>query len=423
MVENKKKEGSCTCKKCNRTILERNFYKNRQGERVDQCKDCMTLHLNNFQPETFMWILQKLDYPYIPTAWNVIRDKVFAENPKKMAGTAVLGKYISKMRLMQWKNHGWADSQMLEAKEQKKMEEAEGKVKQAVITSEYAGLSEPELREKVQMGEITLSEYRSIAPIEDQYRAFVEGGLPRQIPTVNTNPFAPKIYEGLDIPNPAQELEKDDILYLLMKWGKEYSPEEWIELEKSYKEIENACEYLDPDTKHTLILICKTSLKANQSLDIGDIDSFQKLSRVLDTLRKSANLTAVQKKKDREEGERPMTSVGELVAYLEKNGGKIPSYKIDAPYDIIDKIISDQKEYTKNLIYRDTALAKQIEDYIKRKEAIAGVLEREDEREAGNIYEITDGDFSDHIMTEQELALQTARAAALEEQGGYDGIE
>jgi hypothetical protein len=42
----------------------------------------------------------------------------------------------------------------------------------------------------------------------------------------------------------------------------------------------------------TLKLICKTSLKANQLIDMGDVEGFQKMSKVYDSLMKSGNFTA-----------------------------------------------------------------------------------------------------------------------------------
>lgn len=415
MAEVKKKEEHMYCIKCNRTVLERNFYKLRnQAARYNVCKQCLTMHVNNFEPDSFMWILKELDYPYVPVTWNQIRDKIFAENPNKMAGSTVLGKYISKMKLVQWKDYGWADSQELQQRQLEKVQKAAIDKQISDNATSYIGMSEQELRKKAEDGEISIAEYRAYAPVEDQYKAFVAGEAPQEKHLVNDSPFQKAIYADIEIPDPTKELTDDDILYLLMKWGKTYKPEEWIELEKMYTEIENSCQALDPDTKNTLVLICKTSLKANQSLDIGDIDSFQKLSRVLDTLRKSANLTAVQKKKDQLAGAASMTSIGQLVAYLEKNGGAIPRFQITAPVDIIDKVIQDQKDYVKNLVYRDTALAKQIQDYIKRKESVAASLQREEERQAGLYDEITNEDLSDYAMTEQELAAATAEAIAYE---------
>jgi len=52
----------------------------------------------------------------------------------------------------------------------------------------------------------------------------------------------------------------------------------------------------DADTRSTLILICKNNLKMNQAIDQGDLEGYQKLARVSDTLRKSAKFTAAQNK-------------------------------------------------------------------------------------------------------------------------------
>ena len=119
----------------------------------------------------------------------------------------------------------------------------------------------------------------------------------------------------------------------------------------------NSFDIQDADSKNTLIFICKTYLKMNQAIDIGDVEGYQKLSRVYDQLRKSAKFTAAQNKEEKADF---IDSVGELVAYCEKNGGQIPRYEIKTPYDIVDKIINDLKEYNRSLIYEDTALARQI---------------------------------------------------------------
>jgi hypothetical protein len=41
-----------------------------------------------------------------------------------------------------------------------------------------------------------------------------------------------------------------------------------------------------------LKLVCKTSLKANQLIDIGDIEGFQKMEKAYNSLMKSGNFTA-----------------------------------------------------------------------------------------------------------------------------------
>ena len=40
-------------------------------------------------------------------------DKAFAKDPMKMNGMSVFGKYLSKMKLKQWKDYSWADTERL----------------------------------------------------------------------------------------------------------------------------------------------------------------------------------------------------------------------------------------------------------------------------------------------------------------------
>ena len=33
--------------------------------KMDICKKCLTMHVDNWNPETYKWILQEIDVPYI----------------------------------------------------------------------------------------------------------------------------------------------------------------------------------------------------------------------------------------------------------------------------------------------------------------------------------------------------------------------
>jgi hypothetical protein len=70
------------------------------------------------------------------------------------------------------------------------------------------------------------------------------------------------------------ELTEEDRLYLRLKWGKSYRPEEWVRLEQLYNEMMDSYDIQTAGHVDTLKLICKTSLKANQLIDIGDVDGF-----------------------------------------------------------------------------------------------------------------------------------------------------
>ena len=87
-----------TCTRCKKTMSETKFYTYKDGSKVELCKDCISAHVNNFEPDTFLWILEKMDIPYIPQEWNSLRDKAYQQDPKKIGGPAVLGRYIAKSK-------------------------------------------------------------------------------------------------------------------------------------------------------------------------------------------------------------------------------------------------------------------------------------------------------------------------------------
>ena len=61
---------TCYCKKCGRTKASKEFYQSHNTEKypsgyLDFCKDCFTMHVDNYNPETYIPLLQELDIPYI----------------------------------------------------------------------------------------------------------------------------------------------------------------------------------------------------------------------------------------------------------------------------------------------------------------------------------------------------------------------
>lgn len=382
-----------TCDKCGKSMDEINFYTYKNGKKTELCKKCLTMHINNFEPNTFLWALEKMDVPYVPEEWNILRDKAYAKDPYKMNGMSVFGKYLSKMRLKQWKDYSWADTEKIaQEKEEKTQKDLEQQKK-----------FEESMKQQLEKGEISEAEYKTMVSTPTQNAELAVKAPKNEIGTDNFYDENNFISED-ELIDPAAELTQEDKIYLAMKWGRLYKPNEWVELEKKYEEMTSSFDIQDSDTTGTLILICKTYLKMNQAIDCGDMDGYQKLSRVYDSLRKSAKFTAAQNKEVKSDF---VDCIGEMVAYCEKNGGQIPRMKIDAPNDIVDKVIMDLKEYTRSLIYDDKSLAQQIENYIKQREnADAMKKDREEAKEKGyNQIEIKDRDYQayfENIAKEKE---------------------
>ena len=374
---------TCSCKKCGKTMDENNFYTYKNGQRTEICKKCLTMHVDNFNPDTFLWILEKMDVPYVPVEWNVLRDRAYAKDPSKMNGMTVLGKYLAKMRLKQWKQYSWEDTEKIKAEQEQHRLELIEKQKEFEV----------ELKNQYQDGLINEAQYKTLMSTETLHTEdSMYGAAPNKI---DNNPYREENFMSEDeLIDPASELTQDDKMYLAMKWGRLYKPSEWVELERYYNEMVASFDIQDSDTIGTLILICKTYLKMNNAIDIGDMDGYQKLSRVYDSLRKSAKFTAAQNKEKTEDF---IDSIGQMVAYCEKNGGQIPKFEIETDLDIVDKVIRDLKDYTKSLIYEDAALAREIEEYLKKKEISDSIRkEKKEAKESEAEYEMSDDEITDY---------------------------
>lgn len=340
-----------TCQKCGKTMDANSFYTYKDGRKTELCKKCLTMHIDNFDPNTYLWILEKMDVPYIEEEWNVLRDRAYTKDPTKINGMSVVGKYISKMKLKQWQDYTWADTERL------KRESDEKKAEMQQDREKY----DAEVKEAYENGEITEAEYRTLASTQSQYGDNLHA--PTAMPVANGLFYNENNYlSEEELVDPSLELTHEDKIYLAMKWGRLYKPNEWIELEKKYTEMMKSFDIQDSDTTGTLILICKTYLKMNQAIDIGDMDGYQKLSRVYDALRKSAKFTAAQNKDDKGDA---VDSVGELVAMCEKQGF-IPRYATDIPQDKVDKTLKDMNNYLYKLVTQDLGFGQQIEDSLKK---------------------------------------------------------
>lgn len=342
------------CTKCGKTMdAATQFYTHKNGDKTKMCKKCLTMHIDNFNPDTFLWLLQEMDVPYIPSEWNNLRDRAFAKNPN-LNGMSVFGKYLSKMKLKQWMDYGWEDTERLKVLNEEKAKQME---------AERIRFEET-VKEQYENGEMTEAQYKTLmsTPVQnEEYQSAAAAGM--VAPDAVDNPFQEENFISEDlIPDLAKDLTPEDITALVLKWGRMYKPSEWIELEKTYKEMEMSFDIQDADTKNTLILICKTNLKMNQALDCGDVEGYQKLSKVSNDLRKSAKFTAAQNKEEKNDY---VDSVGELVTMCERQGF-IPRFATDIPQDKVDITLKDMNNYVNKLVTQDLGFGQQIEDALKK---------------------------------------------------------
>ena len=342
------------CEKCNRTMGGDQFYGSNNLDKypetkLKQCKKCITMHVDNFNSDSYLWILQDCDVPYVPEEWNKLL-ATYGKDRSKLTGTTILGRYLSKMKLKQWRDYRWKDTEFLQEVANKRIEE----------TMKRQGYEAAEIAMAIQQASVPIPQGELEAPPppvaaasndEEDYFAQINGGHDDFV----------------------DDLTEEDKTYLRLKWGKTYKPEEWVKLEQLYEEMMASYDIQGAGHVDTLKLICKTSLKANQLIDIGDIEGFQKMSKVYNDLMKSGKFTAAQNKA--ESGEF-VDSIGELIEMCEKQG-YIERYYIESPKDRVDLTIADMQRYTRTLVEEETNLTLMVEKALRD-------IEKEDKDNAEN---------------------------------------
>ena len=380
------------CQKCNTTKNEDNFYTSNDKTkypdgRLNLCKDCLTMRVNNWEPDTYMWILQECDVPYIPDEWNKLMAS-YAKDPSKVTGVTIIGRYLAKMKLKQFKDYRWKDTAFLQELEQNKMEQAMKRqgydIQQITEAKERAKFEVPEEPLEIPQSAVTP------APAQE----FTYNGIaPPPPPQYFNDPFG--FDDEPEDTSIVDSLTEEDKLMLRMKWGKTYKPDEWVQLEKLYNEMMESYDIQSAGHIDTLKMICKTSLKANQLLDMGDVDGAQKMVKMYDMLMKSGKFTAAQNKS---ESGNAVDSISELIAMCEKDGF-FPRYYVDGPQDKVDRTLQDLQKYTRSLVTEEMNLGNLIESAVKQ---IQADKEKEELRDADAADD--DDAFEAELFDEDEKA-------------------
>ena len=168
---------------------------------------------------------------------------------------------------------------------------------------------------------------------------------------------------------------------------------------------------LNTDREEVLKQICKTSLKMNECLDVGDLTGYKNLATVFDQLRKGGKFTEAQNTEDRQQ---VLSSIGELVQLCEQEGGIIPNLpQFDPdqyPQDKIDFTIKDLKAYNYALVSEELGLGDLIESYIEKLEKAenseidlnAGLVTSAEEADKDNLTEEEFEEWGNFIDNEVE---------------------
>jgi len=311
-----------SCVKCKRDMRAENFYQDKDGELMITCKKCLTMHINPHEPSTAYHVLREADVPFIPEEWEALVER-YGNDPSTLKSTTIIGRYLAKMKLKQFSQYVWEDTDR--------------------IIEEY----NEKLRRLKQMEEDHQNRYK---------KALISEGATEEQAEEQSSLDIKHIFDF------GSMLSKDEKEMLTLKWGKLYKEEEWLILEQFYNQMHESYDIQTASHEDYLKMICKTSLKMNQAIDIGDIEGFSKLSKSYDSLMRSAKFTAAQNKAESEDF---IDSIGEMVRLCEEEGF-IPRYHADEDQDIVDLTIKDISQYVERLVKTELNLGTLIDSAIRQ---------------------------------------------------------
>ena len=384
-----------TCQKCNRFLNIDQFYRSRNLEAyppegyLPVCKKCFTMHLNNWEPSSITPLLEIMDVPYIPEEWEALLQR-YGQDPKKTSQTAIFGRYLSKMKLKQFSDYRFADSErILEEREKQKQIAA---ARDESYRLRYAAIQDGNVLDKVNADISLLSddEILELFPQVEYQQQLQQGFLGAQ--QFQQVPQEPSVEDQIPI---------EDKMKLSIKWGKTYTVNEWLTMERMYRDMLESYEIKTASHLDYLKMICKTSLKMNQSIDVNDFEGYNKLAKVSDSLMKSAKFTAAQNKT---ESENEFQAVSELILMAEEEGF-IPRFDVSVPQDIIDATMRDMERYLNTLVREEQGLGNLIEvaiSQMKREEEANAELEAALEGESFVEEDLTDEDYIDFYEFQEE---------------------
>lgn len=336
MVYNSKQDVSKlkkTCQACGKIKVETDFYTMKNGEKSDTCKVCETMFIDNTDPATFKPLLKKYDVPYIKDEWQSILQGAMLRK-KKITSTTVIGKYLSKMRLGQYKDYCYEDTDI---------ESNKGKIYKTRLE---------EIEESYKNGDLT----------EEQYEGYKKS-IPKPIDVAGMKEDTGMEEIAQQVSN---DLTKEDRLYLGLKWGKDYSAADWLWLEQKYNEYVEAFGLSESEASRldNLVLLSKTSLSLNRALEEGDIDAVSKMSKAYETFLKAGKFAESQASGAKDS---KFDSVGKIVLYAEQKKGRIEPYDLEVDRDYIDKGLKLIKNWIDKTFRNDSSISRKLDEYVDSK--------------------------------------------------------
>lgn len=323
------------CARCKKTYPLEKFYKTRTLEEYKDgylpvCKSCLENTYKATDPASFMHILKAIDVPWVPSEYRTIYNKNVKPNAPN--SLSIFGKYVMKMKLVQYNKYGFMDS----AEAQEKYEQPE--YYDSIENYNYNIPLDKPVNFSSSKSNFSLEPVTQDNLSEGDRMAINPEEIDSQLKTIENS------------------LTQEEINYLVLKWGLSYNRTQLLTLEKMYLEM---CEDYDIRTtsqKDYLKKYCVASMRYDECLAAQDYEAARKASGMFTNINKEAGFQPIQNQGSNEEY---MNAVSYLVKLAESEGPidkDLWKEYIDYPEDIVDLSIKDIKHWQKELVANDDTI-------------------------------------------------------------------
>ena len=145
-----------------------------------------------------------------------------------------------------------------------------------------------------------------------------------------------------------------------IKWGGEYSFEEYVQLDSLLVSTLRAGDITNPLQIDAIKKAARISIQLDQAILAGDAKGIKDLTSAYSTFTKTAQIDDVIQSSNKD----VISTVSDLGDYIEQCGGQFKYYD-GVERDVVDKTIADFKEYIRVLVQDCTGLAATLESISK----------------------------------------------------------
>lgn len=373
------------CARCKKTYSLDKYYKTRTLEEYSDgylpvCKSCLENTYKATDPASFMHILKAIDVPWVPSEYRTIYNKNVKPNAPN--SLSILGKYIMKMKLIQYNKYGFMDS----AEAQEKYEQPE--YYDSIENYNYNIPLDKPNNFSSSKSNFSLDAVTQDDLSEGDRMAINPEEIDSQLKTIENS------------------LTQEEINYLVLKWGMAYNRTQLLTLEKMYLEM---CEDYDIRTtsqKDYLKKYCVASMRYDDCLAAQDYEAARKASGMFTNINKEAGFQPIQNQGSNEEY---MNAVSYLVKLAESEGpiGKdLWKDYIDYPEDMVDLSIKDIKHWQKELVANDDTIMERYnlaKQELEEQDALVNNGKLSDEEEEDTLNGIDLSYYDDLEYEEEEV--------------------